>query len=76
MIDPGEARQRGVTVIGIEQLRGFGADARPRTDRMLTEAAAGRIRAIIGQAVPLEEAATAHAAIEARTVLGKTLLTI
>jgi NADPH2:quinone reductase len=75
VIDPSEAQRRGVTVIGIEQLRGFGAGAKPRTQRMLAEAAAGRVRAAIGQAVPLEEAATAHAAIEARTVLGKTLLT-
>jgi NADPH2:quinone reductase len=75
MIDEAQAQQRGVTVIGIEQLRGFGAEARPRTERMLTEAIAGRVRAVIGQALPLEQAAAAHAAIEARTVQGKTLLT-
>jgi NADPH2:quinone reductase len=38
-------------------------------------AAAGHLRPTIGQVFALEEAAAAHAAIEARTTLGKTLLT-
>jgi NADPH2:quinone reductase len=37
-------------------------------------AAAGRIRPVIGQTFPLEQAADAHAAIEARSTVGKTLL--
>ena len=37
------------------------------------EVAAGRIRPEIGQTFPLAQAADAHAAIEARTVFGKTL---
>ncbi|HYZ01355.1 MAG TPA: zinc-binding dehydrogenase, partial [Candidatus Binatia bacterium] len=40
----------------------------------LTEAAAGRLRPTIGQTFPLERAAEAHAAIEARATVGKTLL--
>lgn len=40
----------------------------------LDEAAAGRLHPVIGQEHPLSEAAAAHAAIEARTTLGKTLL--
>lgn len=36
--------------------------------------AAGRIRPVIGQSVPLPGAAAAHAAIQARAVTGKTLL--
>jgi NADPH2:quinone reductase len=40
----------------------------------LAEAVAGRLRPVIGQRFPLDRAAEAHAAIEARTTLGKTLL--
>ena len=42
----------------------------------LAEAAAGRIRPVIGQELALERAADAHAAIEARSTIGKTLLTV
>jgi NADPH:quinone reductase len=42
----------------------------------LAEAAAGRIRPVIGQQLELERAAAAHAAIEARATIGKTLLTV
>jgi NADPH2:quinone reductase len=40
----------------------------------LDEAAAGRLRPLIGQTFPLERAAEAHAAIEQRATVGKTLL--
>ena len=42
---------------------------------VLAEAAAGRIRPVIGQEFDLSEAAAAHEAIEARQTVGKTLLT-
>jgi NADPH:quinone reductase len=42
----------------------------------LAEAAAGRLRPVIGQEFELAAAAHAHAAIEARTTVGKTLLTV
>ena len=38
------------------------------------EAAAGRLRPLVGQRFPLAEAAAAHTAIEARATVGKTLL--
>ena len=41
----------------------------------LTEAVAGRLQPVIGQSYPLERAADAHAAIEGRATIGKTLLT-
>jgi NADPH2:quinone reductase len=44
------------------------------TRTALAEAAAGRLRPLIGQTFPLERAAQAHAAIESRATLGKTLL--
>ena len=46
------------------------------TRTALAEAAAGRLRPVIGQEFALAAAASAHAAIEARTTIGKTLLTV
>ncbi len=46
------------------------------TRRALAEAAADRLRPVIGQEFELAAAASAHAAIEARTTVGKTLLTV
>jgi NADPH2:quinone reductase len=46
------------------------------TRTALAEAAAGRLRPVIGQEFELSAAASAHAAIEARTTIGKTLLTV
>jgi NADPH:quinone reductase len=74
VIDPYEAERRRVTVRGIEQVQFSPAELRRMTERALSDAAAGRIAPIIGQTFPLEKAADAHAAIEAREVIGKTLL--
>jgi NADPH:quinone reductase len=74
-IDPAEAERHEVTVRGIEQVQFAPADGRRMTARALAEAAAGRISPVIGQTFPLERAADAHTAIEARRTLGKTLLT-
>ncbi|MEU8636927.1 zinc-binding dehydrogenase [Amycolatopsis sp. NPDC048633] len=66
-----DAAARGVSLVrgigGPEELRGF-------TESALAEAAAGRLVPVIGQRFPLEKAADAHAAIESRTTVGKTLL--
>lgn len=75
-IDADEARRRGVTVIGIEQLQGFGEGQKARVERVLAETAAGRVTSVIGRTFPLDQAAAAHAAMEARDVLGKTLLVV
>ncbi|MEU4406483.1 zinc-binding dehydrogenase [Streptosporangium sp. NPDC023963] len=76
VIDPARARRHGVEVIGIEQLFGFGPKMRHWAEQVMSETVAGRIRPIIGQTFPLEHAADAHAAIESRSALGKTLLLI
>jgi NADPH:quinone reductase len=73
-IEPDEAARRRVIVRGIEQVQFAPADLRRMTERAMSEAAAGRIAPVIGQTFPLEQAADAHAAIEAREVIGKTLL--
>ena len=43
-------------------------------EQMMSKAVAGLVRPIIGQTFPLERAADAHAAMEGRTAIGKTLL--
>jgi NADPH2:quinone reductase len=66
-----EAAARGVTVVrptaGPEEMRRLTLSA-------LRAAADGRLRPVIGQRFPLERAADAHAAMEARQTVGKTLL--
>jgi NADPH:quinone reductase len=67
-----EAGGRGITVI-----RGMPASPsqmRELTVAALKQAAAGTLTPVIGQRFPLERAADAHAAIEARATVGKTLL--
>ncbi|MDQ1425781.1 MAG: NADPH:quinone reductase [Acidimicrobiaceae bacterium] len=68
-----DAAGRGVMVI---HPRPTPEEMRAYTMSALAEAAAGRLRAVIGQRFPLERAADAHAAIESRTTVGKTLLEV
>jgi len=75
-VDRAEARRRGITVQGIEQVQ-FGPGEHERfAERALREVAAGRMTPIIGQTFPLARAADAHAALENRSAAGKTLLTV
>jgi NADPH2:quinone reductase len=46
------------------------------TESALAAAAAGTLRPVIGARCPLERAADAHAAIESRATVGKTLLVV
>jgi NADPH2:quinone reductase len=64
----------GVTVLGFAELMKIGQRARVLTEQALALAAAGRLKPVIGQTYPLERAADAHAAIEARQSIGKSLL--
>ncbi|MDA0566317.1 zinc-binding dehydrogenase [Streptomonospora sp. S1-112] len=75
-VAPALAAERGVAVLPLSQLFGFGAHTQERTRRALEEAAAGRLIPLIGATLPLDRAAEAHAAMEARTVVGKTLLVV
>lgn len=73
-IDPQDAERRGITLRGIQDVQ-ISTDERMRLlDNALAKAADGIFKPVIGQTFPLELAATAHAAVENRTVLGKTLL--
>ncbi|WP_313819726.1 zinc-binding dehydrogenase [Actinomadura rubrobrunea] len=68
-----EAAERGVTLVKPQVTPEL---LRESTESALAEAAAGRLRPLIGQRFPLERAADAHAAIEARATVGKTLLEV
>jgi NADPH:quinone reductase len=71
-----EAARREITVSGIAEVR-FGPEkGRRLIARALNEAASGRLAPVTGQRFPLAEAAEAHRAIEARDVIGKTLLEV
>lgn len=75
-IDPAQAAKRDVTVHGIDLVQLQPDEGRRLVRRALDEAAAGRLRPRIGRTFPLERAADAHAAIEAREAPGKALLLI
>ncbi|MFI7678333.1 zinc-binding dehydrogenase [Actinophytocola sp. NPDC049390] len=66
-----EATARGVTLV---RPTATPAELRAYTESALAEAAAGRLHPVIGQRYPLARAADAHAAIQSRATIGKTLL--
>ncbi|MBE2316041.1 zinc-binding dehydrogenase [Solirubrobacter sp. CPCC 204708] len=66
------ARRDDVEFFGIETP----VDWRAATTRALHALAEREVEPVIGQSVPLEDAAAAHAAIADRSVLGKTLLEV
>lgn len=72
-----EVREGGVRVLGPELVHIGGTDKAKRlAEQAVNQAAAGRVRPVIGQTFPLEQAADAHAVVENRTAVGKTLLLI
>ncbi|MEV5318654.1 zinc-binding dehydrogenase [Streptomyces sp. NPDC052687] len=73
-IDPDEAARRGITLYGIADAQYPEAEVRRLRSLAYTEAAAGRLTPVIGETVPLQEAARAHALIESRSLTGKVLL--
>jgi len=63
----------GATVLTLRDVR----EAIPElAAAALAEGVAGRLKPVIGQVLPLERAADAHARIEARATIGKTLLRV
>jgi len=73
-IDSTVAADRGVTVIPLSAIGSTPDDLFSLTERALDLAAHGTIRPTIGQTFPMDDAAAAHAAIESRATIGKTLL--
>lgn len=72
-IEEEAAVARGVTLV---QVKPTPETMREYTESALAEAVAGRLRPLIGQCFPLDRAAAAHAAIESRVSVGKTLLKV
>jgi NADPH2:quinone reductase len=73
-IDEQLAAARGVTLV--RSARPTPAESAELSRRALQLAADGTLRPVVGQTFPLERAADAHAAIESRATLGKTLLVV
>ncbi|REE94821.1 zinc-binding dehydrogenase [Thermomonospora umbrina] len=67
------AAARGVS---LPQLQPTPELVRSATESVLAEAAAGGVRPVIGQRFPLDRAADAHAAMQSRATVGKTLLEV
>jgi NADPH2:quinone reductase len=71
-ITQAEAHAHGVQLI--RGIRATPAELRTCANAALMEAVQGRWRPLIGQTFSLEHAADAHAAMQERTTIGKTLL--
>ena len=74
--DEDGARERGVTFRGISDVQFSPEEGDRRLRDVLALAAAGRVTPVIGRTYPLEDAAEAHRRIEAREVVGKSLLLV
>ena len=75
-IDSDEAAGRGITVVPLWAIGASPQASFDLVEQAFARAVAGTIHPTIGQWFPLERAADAHAAIERRATLGKTLLTV
>ncbi len=76
VVDGDDLARRGVEVVPLSAVAATPAEAFALVEEALHLAASGVLRPTIGQVRPLEDAATAHAAIEARSIVGKTLLIV
>jgi len=75
-IDSDDATARGITVVPLSAIGASPQASFDLVEQALARAAEGDLHPTIGQWFPLERAAEAHAAIERRATLGKTLLIV
>jgi len=75
-VDAEDAAARGITIVPLSAIGSTPQAMFDLVERALALAAAGGIHATIGQWFPLDRVADAHAAIERRSTLGKTLLIV
>ncbi|HWG24176.1 zinc-binding dehydrogenase, partial [Actinospica sp.] len=75
-LDGDAALERGITVHGISDAQFSPEEGKRRLRDVLAQAAAGRVTPVIGRTYPLKDAAEAHRRIEAREVVGKSLLLV
>ncbi|MGW3998346.1 zinc-binding dehydrogenase [Amycolatopsis sp. NPDC004772] len=73
-----EVSEEDAAARGVSLVRSIGSPSEMRafTEAALASAAEGSLVPVIGQRFPLEKAADAHAAIESRVTVGKTLLVL
>ncbi|WP_433679808.1 zinc-binding dehydrogenase [Nocardia sp. CA-119907] len=76
-VDREAVAARDIGVLGLFDLTdNDDIDWHALAERSLAEAVAGRLEVVIGQSFPLEQADRAHATIESRTAIGRTVLTV
>ncbi len=75
-IDPEPAQWADITVRGIGDLRVSPEDGQQVGERVMAEAAAGRLVPVIDRTFSLDRLGEAHEAIAARSLLGKALIVI
>ena len=75
-LDHDSARRREITIRGISDVQFSPGEAAGRLREALAQAAAGCLAPVIGRTYPLKDAAEAHRNIEARRVIGKSLLVV
>jgi NADPH2:quinone reductase len=75
-IDAAVAERKGITVKGINDLRGEPGSSAVSGSDVLAEAAAGRLVPVIDRIFSLDQVGEAHAAIENRSLLGKALIRV
>jgi NADPH2:quinone reductase len=75
-IDRDDAKRRNIAVTGIGDLQGPPGERADLARQILPDVLSGKVRPLIGQTFPLTEAARAHAMIEAREAIAKTLLIV
>ena len=75
-IDSSDAGRRNVTVTGLADLQVRPGERAELARSLLPEVRAGKVRPLVCQTFPLAEAARAHAMIEARKAIAKTLLIV
>ncbi|WP_054813395.1 zinc-binding dehydrogenase [Nocardia arizonensis] len=67
---------RDIETISLFDITGAGVDWHSLALRAQSAVLDGRLEVVIGQTFPLDRAADAHSAIEARTAVGRTLITV
>ncbi|GAA5057584.1 zinc-binding dehydrogenase [Nocardia callitridis] len=72
--DAESAEARGVTVYNLFDITTADTDWQALAAQVLDDVRAGRLEVVIGQTFALEDAEKAHAAIESRAAIGRTLL--